>query len=210
MLFLHLLSLSFPLSLFPSLPLSLPPSLSLSLPPSLSPSLPLPLPFPLFPSLSLSLRTGCKPFVEVFQDGERVFTSATHDSLDKIRSFHNDDGGVEIPLGLAVRGNIVLVVHHVRAIPIARKAGLVRNNQTLVFCFVFSVFVCIVYMNKLFVCLISLSFPSGHDGSSNVPTTTAHRFLGPIHQTIHLREVCMPVVYGYIVIYVQYVLVTSI
>ncbi len=61
----------------------------------------------------------------MYQDGERVYTSATHDSLDKIRSFHNDDGEVEIPLGVGVRGNVVLVVHHVRAIPVARKAGLV-------------------------------------------------------------------------------------
>ncbi len=65
--------------------------------------------------------------MEVYQDGERVYTSATHDSLDKIRSFHNDDREVEIPLGVGVRGNVVLVVHHVRAIPVARKAGLVSR-----------------------------------------------------------------------------------
>ena len=75
--------------------------------------------------LSPRHRTGCKPFVEVFQDGERVYTSANHESLDKIRSFHSEDGGVEVPLGIGVRGNVVVVVHHVRAIPVARKAGLV-------------------------------------------------------------------------------------
>jgi len=70
-------------------------------------------------------RTGCKPFVEVFQEGERVYTSASHDSMDTIRSFHADDQCVEIPLGITVQGNITVNVFHIRAIPVARKAGVV-------------------------------------------------------------------------------------
>ena len=70
-------------------------------------------------------RTGCKPFVEVYQDGERVYTSASSETMESIRSFHSEDGGVEVPLGVVVRGNITISVHHIRAIPVARKAGVV-------------------------------------------------------------------------------------
>ena len=80
--------------------------------------------------VTIPSRTGCKPFVEVFQDGERVYTSANHDSMEKIRSFHADDGGVEVPLGVGVRGNMVVVLHHIRAIPVARKAGMVSSAVT--------------------------------------------------------------------------------
>ena len=73
-----------------------------------------------------SCRTGCKPFVEVHQDGERVYASATHESMESIRSFHSEDGCVEIPLSARIRGNLLVVVHHIRAIPVAKKAGIVR------------------------------------------------------------------------------------
>lgn len=70
-------------------------------------------------------RTGCKPFVEVYQEGERVYTSATDDTMDSIRSFHSEDKSVGIPLGVTVQGNIAVSVYHIRAIPVARKAGVV-------------------------------------------------------------------------------------
>ena len=34
---------------------------------------------------------------------------------------------MEIPLTANVRGNLLVVVHHVRAIPVAKKAGIVRS-----------------------------------------------------------------------------------
>ena len=73
----------------------------------------------------MSYRTGCKPFVEVFQDGERLFTSASHDTMEQIQSFTAESGGVLVPLGTKVRGNIQVIIHHIRAIPIARKVNLV-------------------------------------------------------------------------------------
>ena len=63
--------------------------------------------------------------MEVFQDGERVFTSASHDTMDRIPSFTAESGGVLVALGTKVRGNIQVIVHHIRAIPIARKANMV-------------------------------------------------------------------------------------
>jgi cyclin G-associated kinase len=71
-----------------------------------------------------AIKTGCKPFVEVFQNGERVFTSASHDTMDQIQSFSSDSGGVLVPLGTKVRGNVQVIIHHIRAIPIGRKANL--------------------------------------------------------------------------------------
>ncbi len=73
-------------------------------------------------------RRGCKPFVEVFQEGARLFTSATQDTMDSIDSFTSDDRGVQIPVGVSVRGNVMVVLHHIRAIPIARKAGVVSHH----------------------------------------------------------------------------------
>ena len=63
--------------------------------------------------------------MEVYQDGERVYASATHETMEAIRSFHSEDGSVEIPMDVRVRGNLLVVVHHVRAIPVAKKAGIV-------------------------------------------------------------------------------------
>ena len=77
----------------------------------------------------------------MYQDGERVYASATHDTMEAIRSFHAEDGAVEIPLDVRVRGNLLVVVHHVRAIPVAKKAGLVRMHACTCTCIV----VCILY-----------------------------------------------------------------
>ena len=82
--------------------------------------------------LNVSYRTGCKPFVEVFQDGERVFTSASHETMEQIQSFSSESGGVLVPLGTKVRGNIQVIIHHIRAIPIARKANLVSYIYPIV------------------------------------------------------------------------------
>ena len=84
----------------------------------------------------LSCRTGCKPFVEVFQNGERVFTSASHDTMDQIQSFSSDSGGVLVPLGTKVRGNVQVIIHHIRSIPIARKANLVSFYVLFALCMV--------------------------------------------------------------------------
>ena len=78
------------------------------------------------PSIS---RTGCKPFVEIFQNGERVFTSASQESMERIRSFTSEDRAVEVPLGVTVKGNLLVVVHHIRTIPITKKAGLVSVER---------------------------------------------------------------------------------
>lgn len=63
----------------------------------------------------------------MYQEGERVYTSAASDTMDSIRSFHSEDGSVSVPLGVKVQGNIVINVHHIRAIPVARKAGMVHT-----------------------------------------------------------------------------------
>ena len=59
-----------------------------------------------------------------------MYTSATDDTMECIRSFHSEDGGVEVPLGATVQGNIVLTVYHIRAIPVARKAGVVSSGSS--------------------------------------------------------------------------------
>ena len=66
--------------------------------------------------------------MEVYQEGERVYTSASSESMDSIRSFHSEDGSVEVPLGVTVQGNVLVNVHHIRAIPVARKAGVVSSS----------------------------------------------------------------------------------
>lgn len=72
-------------------------------------------------------RNGCKPFVEIFIDGERVFTSCTKDNMSSIRSFTTSDGSVEIPVGVSVCGNLHIIVHHIKSIPpiSTKSAGMV-------------------------------------------------------------------------------------
>ena len=47
--------------------------------------------------------------------------------MEQIQSFTVESGGVLVPLGTKVRGNIQLIVHHIKAIPIARKANIVSG-----------------------------------------------------------------------------------
>ena len=61
-----------------------------------------------------------------------MFTSASSDTLDHIRSFSSQDGGVEVPLGFTGQGNLLIIVHHIRAIPLTRKAGVVRKGGGVV------------------------------------------------------------------------------
>ena len=101
----------------------------------------------------LSYRTGCKPFVEVFQDGERMFTSASCETMDQIQSFTAESGGVLVPLGTRVRGNVVVVVHHIRTIPIARKANLVSVCVCVCVCMCVCVRVCTCVLVRVSVCV---------------------------------------------------------
>ena len=41
------------------------------------------------------------------------------------RSFSSDDQQVEIPLGVTVQGNVLIIVHHIRSLPIGKAAGVV-------------------------------------------------------------------------------------
>ena len=95
--------------------------------------------------------------MEVFQDGERVFTSASHDTMDRIPSFTAESGGVLVALGTKVRGNIQVIIHHIRAIPIARKANMVSlqaayNAEKCLYC------TCTVYkcITCTWVCCVAL------------------------------------------------------
>ena len=72
-------------------------------------------------------RTGCMPFVEVYQDGERVYTSVSEDSTDSIRSFYSEDRSVEVPLNVTVQGNITINVYHIRAIPAEQSTRVVSG-----------------------------------------------------------------------------------
>ena len=47
--------------------------------------------------------------------------------MQHIQSFTAESGGVLVPLGTKVRGNVQVVIHHIRSIPIARKANLVSG-----------------------------------------------------------------------------------
>ena len=54
--------------------------------------------------------------------------------MDQIQSFSSDSGGVLVPLGTKVRGNVQVIIHHIRAIPIGRKANLVSLYSLCLLC----------------------------------------------------------------------------
>ena len=48
--------------------------------------------------------------------------------MDKIRSFTTEDSQVSVPMEIVVQGNVLIVVHHVRTVPVAKSAGMVSRQ----------------------------------------------------------------------------------
>ena len=95
-----------------------------------------------------------------------MFATATHENMESIRSFHAEDTCVEIPLGARIRGNLQVVVYHVRAIPVAKKAGIVSIHciRTLCTCTLICMFVCVCVCVCVCLCMsehacVIASFP---------------------------------------------------
>ncbi|KAL5021015.1 hypothetical protein ScPMuIL_000170 [Solemya velum] len=66
-------------------------------------------PVPLFNKM----RNGCRPFVEIFQGEDRIFT--TSQEYDKIKGFVTDDNVASIPLNIQVHGDVTIIVYHARS-----------------------------------------------------------------------------------------------
>ncbi|KAJ8380321.1 hypothetical protein SKAU_G00010990 [Synaphobranchus kaupii] len=58
-------------------------------------------------------RSGCRPFCEVYVGDERVAT--TSQEYDKMKDFKMEDGRAEIPLGVTVQGDVLIVIYHARS-----------------------------------------------------------------------------------------------
>ncbi|XP_036382245.1 cyclin-G-associated kinase isoform X2 [Megalops cyprinoides] len=58
-------------------------------------------------------RSGCRPFCEVYVGEERVAT--TSQEYDKMKDFKMEDGRAEIPLGITVQGDVLIVIYHARS-----------------------------------------------------------------------------------------------
>ncbi|MGH0133220.1 UNVERIFIED_CONTAM: hypothetical protein FKN15_052208 [Acipenser sinensis] len=58
-------------------------------------------------------RCGCRPFCEVYVRDDRVAT--TSQEYDKMRDFKLEDGKAEIPLGITVQGDVLIVIYHARS-----------------------------------------------------------------------------------------------
>ncbi|XP_062985185.1 cyclin-G-associated kinase isoform X2 [Elgaria multicarinata webbii] len=58
-------------------------------------------------------RNGCRPFCEVYVGDERVAT--TSQEYDKMKDFRMEDVKAEIPLGITVQGDVLIVIYHARS-----------------------------------------------------------------------------------------------
>ncbi|MGH0143802.1 UNVERIFIED_CONTAM: hypothetical protein FKN15_063772 [Acipenser sinensis] len=58
-------------------------------------------------------RSGCRPFCEVYVGDDRVAT--TSQEYDKMRDFKMENGKAEIPLGITVQGDVLIVIYHARS-----------------------------------------------------------------------------------------------
>ncbi|KAJ8285969.1 hypothetical protein GJAV_G00033020 [Gymnothorax javanicus] len=58
-------------------------------------------------------RSGCRPFCEVYVGDERVAT--TSQEYDRMKDFRMEDGRAEIPLGVTVQGDVLIVIYHARS-----------------------------------------------------------------------------------------------
>ena len=54
--------------------------------------------------------------MEVFVNGGKVHTSISKGNLKQIKQFTPADKWVEVELGVAVKGNVVVCVHHVKSV----------------------------------------------------------------------------------------------
>lgn len=59
------------------------------------------------------MRSGCRPFCEVFHDEERILT--TSQEYDRMRGFEVEDGSAAIELNIPVCGDVMIVVYHARS-----------------------------------------------------------------------------------------------
>ena len=48
--------------------------------------------------------------------------------MEKIRSFTTEDKQVSVPMETVVQGNVLVVVHHIRTVPVAKSAGMVGRQ----------------------------------------------------------------------------------
>ncbi|XP_071477251.1 cyclin-G-associated kinase-like [Diadema antillarum] len=59
------------------------------------------------------MRSGCRPFCEVFHDEERILS--TSQEYERMRGFEIEDGSATIELNLPVAGDIMIAVYHARS-----------------------------------------------------------------------------------------------
>lgn len=71
-------------------------------------------------------RSLCQPYVEVFVNGDKVHTSVSKGNLKQIKQFTPADKWVEVALGVVVKGNVVVCVHHVKSLGVD---GTVRRGR---------------------------------------------------------------------------------
>ncbi|XP_066566837.1 cyclin-G-associated kinase isoform X1 [Amia ocellicauda] len=58
-------------------------------------------------------RNGCRPFCEVYVGDDRV--ASTSQEYDRMKDFKTEDGRAEIPLGVTVQGDVLIVIYHSRS-----------------------------------------------------------------------------------------------
>ncbi|XP_053321083.1 cyclin-G-associated kinase [Spea bombifrons] len=66
-------------------------------------------PVPMFSKL----RSGCRPFCEIYVGDERVAT--TSQEYDKMMEFKTEDCKAEIPLDVTVQGDVLIIIYHARS-----------------------------------------------------------------------------------------------
>nr|XP_014351407.1 PREDICTED: cyclin-G-associated kinase [Latimeria chalumnae] len=71
-------------------------------------------------------RNGCRPFCEVYVGDDRVVT--TSQEYDKMKDYKTEDGKAEIPLGITVQGDVLIVIYHARSTLGGRLQAKVRYD----------------------------------------------------------------------------------
>ncbi|XP_062593365.1 cyclin-G-associated kinase-like [Saccostrea cucullata] len=66
-------------------------------------------PVPLFNKM----RNGCRPFVEVYVDEERILT--TSQEYEKMKGYQTEDGSAILPVNTTALGDVTVVVYHARS-----------------------------------------------------------------------------------------------
>uniref|UniRef100_A0A5K3F440 Cyclin-G-associated kinase n=2 Tax=Mesocestoides corti TaxID=53468 RepID=A0A5K3F440_MESCO len=132
------------------------------------------------------LKNGCRPFVEIYQGGKKVFSSMT--DYESLRTYELEDRKMEIILnGLSVYGDVTIAVYHARSFFAGKgKASSVKICQIQFHTGFIGQEVEKVSFMKCELDHLHSAGPSGANAPQATAAPPTSRYAESFHATLHL------------------------